>query len=153
MEPQGPPDSPHTPAQHIPQRQFEPEIAALFEEYRALREEVTQRVAARMQMIGFAGIISALLVVSNRLTFGAPSVYVAVAVLLLAVWWLRGINLAIQRIGRHLRAVEGRINALAAQAWASPDEILTWETGSQVRRRQVRGLPGRLGRLGGWYVS
>lgn len=46
----------------------------LLEEYRALREEVTQRVAARMQMIGFAGVVSAVLVVANKFTFDGPSV-------------------------------------------------------------------------------
>ncbi|WP_328665861.1 hypothetical protein OG905_02115 [Streptomyces sp. NBC_00322] len=125
----------------------------LFEEYRALREEVTQRVAARMQMIGFAGVVSALLVVADNFTFGGPSVCVAVLVLLLAVVWLRGINLAIQRIGRHLRGVEARINTLASQAWGSSEGILTWETDIQTRRVQVRGMAGRSGRLLGWIKS
>ncbi|MFD3440647.1 hypothetical protein ACFWU3_24420 [Streptomyces sp. NPDC058685] len=125
----------------------------LLEEYRALREEVTQRVAARMQMIGFAGVVSALLVVTNKFTFDGPSMYVALLLLLLAVVWLRGINLAIQRIGRHVRVVEARINALAAQAWGSSESILTWETDIQTRRVQVRGVALRSGRLLGWIRS
>ncbi|MFE6128240.1 hypothetical protein ACFQ6Q_08175 [Streptomyces sp. NPDC056437] len=125
----------------------------LLEEYRALREEVTQRVAARMQMIGFAGVVSAVLVVANKFTFDGPSVYVAVLLLLLAVVWLRGINLAIQRIGRHLRVVEARINALAVRAWGSSETVLTWETDIQTRRVQVRGVALRSGRLLGWIKS
>ncbi|GHC65739.1 hypothetical protein GCM10010309_29210 [Streptomyces violaceochromogenes] len=144
--------NPPAPPGATPQRQIEQEIAILFEEYRTLREEVTQRVASRMQMIGFAGIISALVAVSKKFTLGAPTVYVAVLVLLLAVLWLRGFNRAIQRIGRHLRTLEARINALATQAWGTPDALLTWETGTQDARMQVRGVPGQVGRLGGWYV-
>ncbi len=125
----------------------------LLEEYRALREEVTQRVAARMQMIGFAGVVSAVLVVANKFTFDGPSVYVAVLLLLLAVVWLRGINLAIQRIGRHLRVVEARINALAVRAWGSSETVLTWETDIQTRRVRVRGVALRSGRLLGWIKS
>ncbi|MGW7382801.1 hypothetical protein [Streptomyces sp. NPDC054794] len=134
------------------QRQFEREIAALFEEYRTLREEVTQRVAARMHMIGFAGVISALLAASNKITFAGPTLYVAAVALLLALLWLRGINLAIQRIGTHLRGVEARINELASLAWGTPDAILTWETKIQAGRQQVSGVPGLSGRIGGWYV-
>ncbi|MET9012914.1 hypothetical protein ACWC4C_08915 [Streptomyces olivaceoviridis] len=152
MQPQVSPTPQIPPGAQAPQRQIEHEIATLFEEYRTLREEVTQRVASRMQMIGFAGVISALLAVSNKLTFSAPTVYIAVMVLLLAVLWLRGFNRAIQRIGRHLRALETRINTLATQAWGAPDALLTWETGAQGGRMQVRGLPGQIGRLGGWYV-
>ncbi len=156
MQPQGTVDSSDssTPLDpQVTQRQFQREIEALFEEYRTLREEVTQRVAARMQMIGFAGIISALLAVSNKLTFGAPTVYIALLVLLVAVLWIRGTNLAIQRLGRHLRGVETRINALAGEAWGTPDALLTWESGAQEGRMRVRGLAGRVGRVGGWYVS
>lgn len=133
-------------------RRFDEEISALFEEYRTLREEITQRVAARMQMIGFAGIISALLVTSNHLSTHSASIYVSALVLLVAVVWIRGTNLAIQRIGRHLRVVEARINVLAAQAWGTPDGILTWETAIQDKRRLVGGVPGLFGRLGGWYT-
>ena len=147
------PPAPSAPEPQVTQRQLPQEIAALFEEYRTLREEVTQRVAARMQMIGFAGIISALLAVSDNVTFGAPSVYVALLVLLLAVLWVRGTNVAIQRLGRHLRGVEARINALAVEAWGTPDALLTWESTAQEGRMRVRGPAGRVGRLGGWYVS
>lgn len=152
MPPHGSANPPTPPGAQAPQRQIEHEIATLFEEYRTLREEVTQRVASRMQMIGFAGIISALLAVSKEITFGAPTVYVAVLILLLAVLWLRGFNRAIQRIGRHLRTLEARINTLAAEAWGTPNALLTWESGTQGGRMQVRGLPGQVGRLGGWYV-
>ncbi|MEU9626276.1 hypothetical protein AB0D89_05565 [Streptomyces luteogriseus] len=152
MSPHGSVNPPAPPGAPTRQRQIEHEIATLFEEYRTLREEVTQRVASRMQMIGFAGVISALLAVSKKFTFGAPTVYVAVLVLLLAVLWLRGFNRAIQRIGRHLRTLEARINALAAQAWGTPEALLTWETGTQNARMRVRGIPGQVGRLGGWYV-
>jgi hypothetical protein len=133
------------------ERRVDDEIAALFEEYRALREEITQRIAARMQMIGFAGIISALLATSDHLTFRSPSPYVSALTLVLAVLWVRGSNLAIQRTGQHLRELEDRINALAAQAWRSPGPVLTWESAIQARRRAVGGVPGWVGRLGGWY--
>lgn len=136
-----------------PRRHLDKEIEALFEEYKALREEITQRVAARMQMIGFAGVISALFAVSNKITFSAPTVYVALLVLVLAVLWLRGTNLAIQRIGRHLRDVEARINLLGAEAWGSTAAILTWETRIQANRRQVTGVAAWTGRRGGWYTS
>lgn len=152
MHPHGSAAPPPPPGGQAPQRQIEHEIATLFEAYRTLREEVTQRVASRMQMIGFAGIISALLAVTNEFSFDAPAVYIAVLVVLLAVLWLRGFNRAIQRIGRHLRVLEQRINALATQAWGTPDALLTWETGIQDGRMRVRGLPGKAGRLGGWYV-
>ncbi|QIP83198.1 hypothetical protein GLX30_02900 [Streptomyces sp. Tu 2975] len=135
------------------QYRYEQEVMVLLEEYRTLREEVTQRVAARMQMIGFAGAISALLVVSDSITFRGPNLYVAGLFLVLAVVWLRGTNLAIQRIGRHLRVVEARVNALAARAWGSSEHLLTWETDVQTGRVAVRGVPGRTGRLGGWYVT
>ena len=148
-----PADPPNAPIPRRPQRQLESEISALFEEYRSLREEASQRVAARMQLIGFAGIISALLAVTSKLTVNAPTVYTAVLVLVLAVLWLRGINLAIQRIGRHLRGVEARINQLAAEAWGSPVDVLTWETSIQTRRQQMSGVSGWVGRLGGWYAS
>ena len=152
MSSQGQPDPPGS-AVPTARHRCEQEIVILLDEYRALREEVTQRVAARMQLIGFAGAISALLVVSDKFTFRGPSMYVAALVLILAVVWLRGINLAIQRIGCHLRAVENRVNALAAQAWGSPERILTWETDIQARRLRVGGVPGVTGRLGGWYAN
>ncbi|MFH8800896.1 hypothetical protein ACH4F6_15045 [Streptomyces sp. NPDC017936] len=140
-----------TPGQ-APSRGASQEIALLLEEYRTLREEIIHRVAGRMQMIGFAGIISALLVISDKPNFGAPAVYVAVLVLVVALLWLRGINRAIQRIGRHLRTVEERINALAAQGYGSTGPVLTWETTAQDSRMRVRGVPGLVGRSGGWYV-
>ena len=132
-------------------RKVDEEIAALFEEYRTLREEIAQRISARMQMIGFAGIISALLAASNRLSYQSPSPYVSVLTLVLAVLWVRGSNQAIQRIGQHLRGIEERINALTAQAWQCPEPLLTWETSIQLRRRAVGGLRGWVGRTGGWY--
>ncbi|MEV4433525.1 hypothetical protein [Streptomyces sp. NPDC049555] len=136
----------------VPVRNREREIGALFEEYRALREEITQRVAARMQMIGFAGVVSAFLAVANPLAFDGPGLYVTAGVLLLAVLWLRGINKGIQRIGGHLRTLEARINALAAEAWGTTEPLLTWETAIQHRRRHVGGVPRWVGRTGGWYA-
>lgn len=155
MQPQSTPDPAAVsgPAAHGAARGVDQEIGALFEEYRTLREEITQRISARMQMIGFAGIISALLAASDHLSLRSPSPYVSALTLALAVLWVRGSNRAIQRIGQHLREVEARINALAAQAWQSPEPILTWETAIQVRRRAVGGLPGWAGRLGGWYTG
>ncbi|MFF3501507.1 hypothetical protein [Streptomyces sp. NPDC003247] len=137
---------------HAQPRGTSQEIALLLEEYRTLREEIIHRVAGRMQMIGFAGIISALLVVSDKLNFGAPAFYVAVLVLVVALLWLRGINRAIQRIGRHLRKIEERVNALAAQGYGSTDAVLTWETLAQEGRMRVRGVPGLVGRFGGWHL-
>ncbi|MEU5255143.1 hypothetical protein [Streptomyces longwoodensis] len=133
------------------QRNRDKEITLLLEEYRTLREEIIHRVAGRMQMIGFAGIISALLVVSDRLNFDAPGFYVAVLVLIVALLWLRGINRAIQRIGHHLRQLEARINDLAAAGYGSTSPVLSWETSAQNNRMRVRGVPGYVGRLGGWY--
>ncbi|MEU7101813.1 hypothetical protein AB0A66_26260 [Streptomyces longwoodensis] len=133
------------------QRDRNKEIGLLLEEYRTLREEIIHRVAGRMQMIGFAGIISALLVVSDRLHFDAPSFYVAILVLVVALLWLRGINRAIQRIGLHLRHLEVRINDLAAQGYGSTEPVLSWETAAQAGRMRVKGVPGYVGRFGGWY--
>ncbi|SEN16346.1 hypothetical protein [Actinacidiphila rubida] len=152
MQAQGTTNPPPAPAAGAGGRRVDEEIAALLEEYRTLREEITQRISARMQLIGFAGIISALLAASDHLTYTSPSPYVSALTLLLAVLWVRGSNQAIQRIGRHLRGIEERINALAAQAWQSPEPLLTWETSIQSRRRAVGGLAGWVGRTGGWYT-
>lgn len=123
------------------------EISLLLEEYRTLRDEVNQRVGSRMQMIGFAVVISALLVASD----GAGTYYIAALVLVIAALWLRGINRAIQRIGSHLRQIETRVNALAAQACGSAEGVLTWESKAHGDRSRVRGLPRWTGELGGWY--
>lgn len=48
------------PAAGAGNRRTDEEISALLEEYRTLREEITQQISARMQMIGFAGVIPAL---------------------------------------------------------------------------------------------
>jgi hypothetical protein len=140
------------PAAGAGNRRTDEEISALLEEYRTLREEITQRISARMQMIGFAGIISALLAASNLLSYKSPSPYVSALTLVLAAFWVRGSNQAIQRIGRHLRGIEERINTLAAQAWQCPGPLLTWETSIQSQRRAVGGLSGWIGRTGGWYT-
>ncbi|MEX2985556.1 hypothetical protein [Streptomyces sp. C36] len=104
-----------------------------------------------MQLIGLVGIVSALLVASDRITFRGPGVYVAGFALLLAALWLRGINRGIQRIGEHLIGIEKRINTLACEAWGAPKEVLTWEAEVRAGKLQVRGLAGWVGRLGGYH--
>ncbi|MER6961679.1 hypothetical protein [Streptomyces sp. NPDC000618] len=55
----------------------EPEVMALLlEEYRALRAEFGQRVAARVQLLGFAGILSAVLAAAGGFRFDAQNLYV-----------------------------------------------------------------------------
>jgi hypothetical protein len=128
------------------------EINLLLEEYRTLRDEVNHRVGGRMQMIGFAGVISALLVASDDWDIGTGNFYIAALVLVIAALWLRGINRAIQRIGKHLRQIEERVNALAPRACGSAEDVLTWETRVERGRSRVRGLPRWTGELGGWYT-
>jgi hypothetical protein len=55
-------------------------ISLLAEEYRALRAELTQRLTARMQVVGFVGAVSALLAglvawVSEDLIYTSPSLF------------------------------------------------------------------------------
>jgi hypothetical protein len=51
----------------------EPEVMALLlEEHRALRAEFGQRVAARVQLLGFAGILSAVPATAGGFRFDAP---------------------------------------------------------------------------------
>ncbi|MFI1035148.1 hypothetical protein [Streptomyces sp. NPDC020951] len=89
----------------------EPEVMALLlEEYRALRAEFGQRVAARLQLLGFAGILSAVLATAGGFRFDAQNLYVGMAVAMIGLWAWRTTNGAAQRVGRHLCDVEQRLN-------------------------------------------
>ncbi|MFF4756936.1 hypothetical protein ACWD5R_45365 [Streptomyces sp. NPDC002514] len=123
-------------------------IALLMREYESLRTEIAQRVTSRMQILGFSGVIAALVTGTGGVSLHRPSVYVAVATLLLGVLWLRDCNQGIQRIGKHLRDVEEEVNRLATRAYGS--RALSWETKRHVGRQHERPAWRLLGRLGGW---
>ncbi|MFC8920488.1 hypothetical protein ACFT5C_32605 [Streptomyces sp. NPDC057116] len=123
-------------------------IALLMREYESLRLEVTHRVTSRMQVLGFTGVIAALVGGTGGVSLDSPSAYVAVATLLLGVLWLRDCNQGIQRIGKHLRDVEDEVNRLSRRAYGSG--ALSWETKRHVGRQRERPVWRLLGRLGGW---
>ncbi|NEY32011.1 hypothetical protein GTU99_07325 [Streptomyces sp. PRKS01-65] len=123
-------------------------IALLMREYESLRAEIAQRVASRMQILGFSGVIAALVMGAGGVSLHEPSAYIAVATLLLGVLWLRDCNQGIQRIGKHLRDVEEQVNRLARRAYGSG--ALSWETKRHVGRQHERPVWRLLGRLGGW---
>ncbi|MER5528386.1 hypothetical protein ABT075_28005 [Streptomyces sp. NPDC002677] len=122
-------------------------IDLLMREYESLRAEIAQRVASRMEILGFSGVIAALLS-TGGLSLHKPNLYLAGATVLLGLLWLRDCNQGIQRIGRHLREVESRVNSLSTRNYGS--SALSWETRRHVGRRQERPAWRLLGRIGGW---
>jgi hypothetical protein len=108
-------------------------MALLLEEYRALRAEFGQRVAARVQLLGFAGILSAVLATAGGFRFDAPNLYVGMAVAVIGLWAWRTTNGAAQGLGRHLCDAEQRLNELAARACGAQTPPFTWE---RIRQRQ-----------------
>ncbi|WP_329296314.1 hypothetical protein [Streptomyces sp. NBC_01455] len=120
-------------------------IALLMREYESLRAEIAQRVASRMQILGFSGVIAAIVVGAGG---SSHRLYVAVFTVALGVLWLRDCNHGIQRIGKHLRDVEEEVNRLATRAYGS--SALSWETKRHVGRQHEQPGWRLLGRLGGW---
>lgn len=122
-------------------------IALLMREYESLRTEVAERVSSRMQVLGYSGVIAALLA-TGGLSLHKPNLYLSVAAILLGLLWLRDCNQGIQRIGAHLREVEAEVNRRSTRAFGS--SALSWETRRHTRRQQERRAWRSLGRLGGW---
>jgi hypothetical protein len=101
-------------------------IGLLLEEYRALRSEVDQRIAARATLVGFLAAGAAFIVSSHRtaLTWIAGAV---VLVILVAVWGSSTAMLG--RIGKTTRKLEKQINLLAKEAYGLSETptLLEWE--------------------------
>lgn len=101
-------------------------IGLLLEEYRALRSEIDQRIAARATLMGFLAAGAAFIVGSHRtvLTWIAGAV---VLVILLAVWGSSTAMLG--RIGKRTRKLEKQINLLAKEAYglSGTPTLLQWE--------------------------
>ncbi|MFF7550438.1 hypothetical protein ACFZCU_43475 [Streptomyces canus] len=113
----------------------EPEvIALLLEEYKVLRAGFAQRVAVRVHLLGFVGILVAVLAAASGFRLDSPNLYVGLGVSGLGLWAWRTTNGAAQRLGAHLHDVEQRLNELAAQAYGTPVPLLRWE-GVRQRRR------------------
>ncbi|QKW08826.1 hypothetical protein HUT18_23050 [Streptomyces sp. NA04227] len=122
-------------------------IALLMREYDSLRCEISERVAARMQVLGFSGVIAALITTGGLSPHG-PNLYLGCLSLILGLVWLRDTNLGIQRISRHLRDVEAEVNRLSTRAYGSSP--LSWETARHESRRTERPAWRFIGRIGGW---
>ena len=108
-------------------------MALLLEEYRTLRAEFGQRVAARVQLLGFAGILSAVLATAGGFRLDAPNLYAGLVVAVVGLWAWRMTNGAAQRLGRHLHDVEQRLNELAARTYGAQAPLFTWE---RIRQQQ-----------------
>ncbi|MFG2135520.1 hypothetical protein [Streptomyces sp. NPDC048650] len=123
-------------------------IALLLREYDTLRAEITQRISARTQIAGFAGVISAVVAGSGGLSLRGPNVYIALVIVAFSLVWWRDSNQGILRLGRHLRMLEEQVNALTGQLYGRP--VLSWEVNRQTERRAERRAWRLIGRLGGW---
>ncbi|MDJ1135056.1 hypothetical protein [Streptomyces iconiensis] len=122
-------------------------IALLMREYESLRAEVSQRIAARMQVLGFSGVIAALMA-TGGLSPDEPNLYLAVLSIILGLLWLRDCNQGMQRLGRHLREVEEEVNRLSTRAYGSG--ALSWERKRHRSRQSERAAWRIVGRIGGW---
>ncbi|WP_461033472.1 hypothetical protein [Streptomyces mayteni] len=122
-------------------------IALRMREYDSLRNEIQQRVAARTQIAGFAGVIAALLSAEN-LSLDRPNLYVTALIVGFSLLWWRRSNLGILRLGHHLREIERDVNELATAAYGRP--ALSWETHRHQQRRAETRFWRALGRAGGW---
>ncbi|MFI6283332.1 hypothetical protein ACIBCM_01020 [Streptomyces sp. NPDC051018] len=112
-------------------------IQLLLEEYRALRAEITQRVTERVQIVAAAGVGAVILTAAGGFSFGKPHLYAAFGVVLFALAWSRKGARDMAELGRHVRGLEIRINALAAEAYGVGD-VLSWElTSERLRRRRT----------------
>ncbi len=116
-------------------------------EYESLRAEISGRIAARMQILGFSGVIAAL-VTTGGLSPHRPNLYLACFSVLLGLVWLRDTNQGIQRISKHLREVEEEVNRLSTRAYGSSP--LSWETNRHTTRQGERPAWRFIGRIGGW---
>ena len=127
----------------------EPEvISLLLEEYKTLRAEITQRLTARIQVVGFTGAVAALLAASSNLSLRRPNLYIAILLLAFAWYWWREMSSGIYRIAPQLRRLERDMNRLAARAYkmTGSDGPFTWETMQQDLRLSA----GRTARWRAW---
>jgi hypothetical protein len=123
-------------------------IALLMREYESLRAEISGRIGARMQILGFSGVIAAV-IATGDLSPHKPNLYLAGISVVLGLIWLRDINQGIQRISRHLREVEKEVNRLSTRAYGSSP--LSWETNRHIDR-QGESVWNFIGRIGGWTI-
>ncbi|MFI7406913.1 hypothetical protein ACIBW9_41735 [Streptomyces sp. NPDC049541] len=113
-------------------------MALLLEEYRVLRTEFAQRVAVRVQLLGFVGILAAVLVSAGGFRLDEPYLYVGSGIGVIGLWAWRTTNGAAQRLGIHLYEVEKRLNKLASQAYGAQAPLFRWEG---VRQRHRADAP------------
>ncbi|MFF0460301.1 hypothetical protein [Streptomyces mexicanus] len=125
-------------------------IELRMKEYESLRSEVVQRIGARQQMAGYAGAATAIAATLGS-NLGYWRIVIVGLVLLVAYLFLRDSNDGIQRLGRHLRAIETDVNSLARTAYGR--EVLTWEASRQSERNSAKKLQKRIARVGGYHLE
>ncbi|MBT2409246.1 hypothetical protein J7I94_01490 [Streptomyces sp. ISL-12] len=123
-------------------------IELRMKEYDSLRSEVVQRIGARQQLAGYAGAATAIAATLGS-ELGYWRIVITSAVVVVAYWYLRDSNDAIQRVGRHLRLIEEDVNTLARSAYGR--EVLSWESSRQVARNGEKKTWKLVGRIGGWH--
>jgi hypothetical protein len=102
------------------------QIDLLLEEYRALRSEIDQRIAARSTLVGFLAAGAAFIVGSRSVLVTWVSVTVFL-IIVVVVWGSSSSMLG--RLGRRIRALEEQLNLLAKTAYGLSDtpSLLQWE--------------------------
>ena len=124
-------------------RRAEGRIGILMEEYKALRDEINQRIASRLTLLGFL-VASAALLGSDRVP--APWVAAVVGFLIACgglVWAWSGRKLG--KLSRGVKRLEDRVNAEARLAYdiRSGASLLEWEHDvSRARSPFLRWLNG-----------
>ena len=96
-------------------------IDVLLHEYDTLRAEILARANSRFQLLGFAGVVVALLGATHNITL-IIIVSVALAVAAVVIWI--GFHLYINKCAARLMEIEARVNALF------PEDVLVWESRS-----------------------
>ncbi len=117
-------------------------------EYDSLRSEVVQRIAARNQVAGYAGLAGFIAAMFGN-GIGLWTLLAIILIVVIAYLFLLDSNDGIQRIGEHLRTLEKEVNALSQQTYQC--DALTWETKRQQMRNRQPKVWKRVGRIGGWH--